>query len=42
MVMVSYGPDMFDPSVFDIKMVMGVLVVVAVVAYAVFRLFVRR
>ncbi|CAN0351329.1 unnamed protein product [Ascophyllum nodosum] len=36
------GLDMFDPSVFDIKMVMGVLVVVAVVAYAVFRLFVRR
>eukprot|EP00903_Cladosiphon_okamuranus_P012145 g11394.t1 len=36
------GLDMFDPSVFDIRMVMGVLVCVAVLAYAVFRLFVRK
>lgn len=34
--------DMFDPSVFDIRMVMGVLVAVALVAYAIFRLFVRK
>lgn len=34
--------DMFDPSVFDIRMVMGVLLCVALVAYAIFRLFVRK
>lgn len=34
--------DMFDPSVFDIRMVMGVLVCVALLAYAIFRLFVRK
>lgn len=34
--------DMFDPSVFDIRMVMGVLVVVALVAYGTFKLFVRK
>lgn len=34
--------DMFDPSVFDIRMVMGVLVCVALMAYAIFRLFVRK
>ncbi|CAM9611260.1 unnamed protein product, partial [Hapterophycus canaliculatus] len=33
---------MFDPSVFDIRMVMGVLLCVALLAYAVFRLFVRK
>eukprot|EP00904_Undaria_pinnatifida_P012353 jgi/Undpi1/8248/HiC_scaffold_25.g10718.m1 len=36
------GLDMFDPSVFDIRMVMGVLVCVALMAYAIFRLFVRK
>eukprot|EP00752_Nemacystus_decipiens_P008132 g7272.t1 len=36
------GLDMFDPSVFDIRMVMGVLVCVALLAYAIFRLFVRK
>lgn len=34
--------DMFDPSVFDIRMVMGVLLCVALVAYAIFKLFVRK
>lgn len=33
---------MFDPSVFDIRMVMGVLACVALIAYAIFRLFVRK
>ncbi|CAM9492183.1 unnamed protein product [Ectocarpus sp. 13 AM-2016] len=36
------GLDMFDPSVFDIRMVMGVLACVSLLAYAIFRLFVRK
>lgn len=36
------GLDMFDPSVFDIRMVLAVLAVVSLVAYAIFRLFVRK
>ncbi len=39
---VIHPQDMFDPSVFDIRMVMGVLVCVALIAYAIFRLFVRK
>lgn len=34
--------DMFDPSVFDIRMVLAVLAAVGLIAYGIFRLFVRK